>query len=210
MFIVRLITEAREAQTVVKEECIAKLLGLRRKDIKSRELHVLKIHDRAVLDFMQENARANAREILFLECHLRHGQQHILNDIVAVDMELALILALIHEVSNLAHDPDDAEDMVRMAVRHEHMMAFLIIEARKFELAQNAVAAACIRQEQVPIIERQIKTRIVALRHHGIARAEHRKFSHNTASYPDIFFHYKTKVLTMSAPCFLLFGFINF
>ena len=103
---------------------------------------------------------------------------------MAVDVELALILALVHEVRDLAHDPDDAEHVVRVAMRHEHMMALLVVEARELKLAQDAVAAACVRQEQRTILKRHIEACVVAFRHHGIARAEHRKFSHENISHP--------------------------
>ena len=52
------------------------------------------------------------------------------------------------------------------------------------ELAQDAVAAACVRQEQRTILKRHIEACVVAFRHHGIARAEHRKFSHENISHP--------------------------
>ena len=132
---------------------------------------------------MQEDTRAHAREVLLLEGHLRHRQQHLVHDVVAVDVELALVLALVHEVCDLAHDPDDAEHVVRVAVRDEHVMALLVVEARELQLAQDAVAATRIRQEQRTIVQRHVEARVVAFRHHGIARAEHRKFSHDMASH---------------------------
>ena len=117
---------------------------------------------------------------------------------MAIDVERAFVLALVHEVGNLAHGPDDAEHMVGMAMRDEHVMALLVVESRELKLAQNRIAAARIRQEQAAVTVIDDEAGVVAFRDHGTSRAEHREFPHGS---PSAYFFVSFLSATSAARC---------
>jgi spore coat polysaccharide biosynthesis protein SpsF (cytidylyltransferase family) len=61
--------------------------------------------------------------------------------------------------------------MVSMAVSYEHMVAFVVVKVRDFELAQDAIAAAGISQEQTAVLHFQKETGVKTFRGHGKASA---------------------------------------
>ena len=94
-----------------------------------------------------------------LGCHGVLAEERTYDQPFVVDIELEVDTALSAATDDVAHTISYAD------------------------VAQDAVAAARIRQEQRTVVQRHVKARVVAFRHHGIARAEHRKFSHDMASH---------------------------
>ena len=171
MFVVGFIPQAGELQPISKFEFITELLGLGGHDIKGSQLKLRQFDAFPVFDFLQDNIRAHAGKVFFLEGHGRHFFEHILDHIMAIDMELAVKLTFVHKVGHFTDNPDHTEYMVSMTVGYEHMMAFIVVEVRDFELAQDAIAAAGISQEQTAVLQFQKETGVKAFRGHGKASA---------------------------------------
>ena len=101
---------------------------------------------------------------------------------MTINRERTFVFPLIHEIRDLANHPDDAEHMVGMAVRDEHVVAAAIVKTRKLELAQDGVAAARVREQEAAVLVLDEKTGVVAMGDHRTARAEHREFPHRIVS----------------------------
>ena len=127
---------------------------------------------------MDENIPAYIGQILLFQHHGAHLLQHILHHIVAVNMQLPLILARIHQGSNLPDHPDYPQDVIRMAVSHKHAMKPPIIRPCQLHLPQNTVAATGIRHKKLPIRKLNQEAGIKYLGYHCIACAQHNQLFH--------------------------------
>ena len=69
---------------------------------------------------------------------------------MTVDVELAPVDVLVHQGGDTAQHPDNAHDMIRMAVGDKHVMKMIEVRLRPLHLPQDAVTAPGIGEKIFP------------------------------------------------------------
>ena len=143
-FAIRLVTQAGKTLTIGQQGTEPKLFGLGRSYVKASNLHVVDLELLAVLDLTQDDGVIEGTVNLAGHHQGTHGAQGIGTFVMAIDGERALELSLMNQGRNLANHPNDAHDVVGVAVSEKEMMYALKGDASTMQLTKDAIAAAGI------------------------------------------------------------------
>lgn len=119
-------------------------------------------------------ALVDVGHLLGLQELARHVAQESQHLGVRVDPRLALVLAVVHELTDHPHHPNDSQQVIHMLVRHEDMPHVHPVVASVLELGENPAAAPAVHHEARPAIV-QNKAGVVALGDERVTGPKHRK-----------------------------------
>ena len=128
-------------------------------------------------DGVQDQMLAQHLNMLLLQGDLGHDPDGLDDAFVAPDVQLSLIFAGHHQIADLAHHPDNAQQMVAMGVGHDQMTDGSVRHVCLCQLGENAVAAAGIHKDVI-VAALQGEAGVVTLGHHGVAGAKNDQFFH--------------------------------
>lgn len=167
--IVRFIAAADEAFPSCEVQGKAVLLGLGGLNIEEGHGMAGQCLRFPVVDGNEVETLANEMGFLRLEQLLGQVLEKHNDFIVAVNAGFTGILATFHILADHAHHPDDAQEVIDMAVRDDDVAHSHPVVAGSAELAQDAVAATTVDEDAVVRIILQDKACIIALRDQSIA-----------------------------------------
>ncbi len=175
--IVRFVAQAYKRFTARKGYLKAKLLFLRRTNVKSIEFPTSHGECIAVGKHMKKNAVAKKR----MEFCGKHISAHPLKDSnnlgITINIECTLIPPLTHSLHHGSRHPHSAKHMVRMGMSQEKMMNGRHWTIGLFKLRKYLVSSTSIDHQQSVRRAKQ-EASIVAACGKGIARTEHSELYH--------------------------------